>query len=698
MTNRLKSLPSCPNRENEEPETNNGDKSIIPNTDLITFQSQIIEILPSQKNRHDDDLNIKGQKQKENEGETTIEQMVFHTEKDFSTVTSYNVSKNQYHDELILIISNKNYPIDTGYMNDVGDGVDHNDDDSVYSDEKLENNDDNNNDSVDSVHSGDELDAINDNNNNGSVYGGDNNENGSDWENIDDYNECDNDIRRYTSPITDDLSFITSNYEASVESSCESTPNQKNVPWDVTVSYSNLDQTSSQHKVLRASYTIIQPEVYYVKNETPDIRVSINGKDIDDENSSGKNNLQSKTSLVKTMSYQQKDQTTEDKKLSPCRGTSLDEDDQYRTTMDIQQTRKQASVSYTLFQKLDQQEFQKTYFELNYDMAEDEGGKRLSSHSDVKEKPFVISYANIEDIKQPEMTTSINLPSIEETYEDDDFDFSDTQVSSENERMEILQSFQSLPPLRPSTSLPPVSSSPSLSQSPVSPSMVTTEETQQYTVHFTTLENQTQENIPQQLELTYNLPEPSVKENEKYPENISHSPSPSPEKTSEDQGMNTFHEVPSNNQMLPTICNKHEGIIHHSFQAPLEISPKDLSQQSSIITHTEVPQSTKVTRPPVWSFAQSVFHTDGESKTFFKIIDNRKKCFQSSTFVYRGERVKVCKKVSVFKNSKQDDIDDELSLDTKENEDYRGYSEIWDDGNFIPGNDAFACSKFCYCK
>jgi hypothetical protein len=54
--------------------------------------------------------------------------------------------------------------------------------------------------------------------------------------------------------------------------------------------------------------------------------------------------------------------------------------------------------------------------------------------------------------------------------------------------------------------------------------------------------------------------------------------------------------------------------------------------------------------------------------------------------MYRGERIKVSRKVNVFKNYTEQDIDDENTMDSRINEDYEGYSEIWDDGNLTPGN------------
>ncbi len=588
----------------------------------------------------------------------------------------------------------------------------------------------------------------------------------------DDDTDCGDDVRQCTaSPIPDDLSSVLSNYDASAESSsAESTQNgahQRNgedspinddVPWDVTVSYSNPDTMKSEYKILRASYSNIQPEVYKVESQTADIKVIVDGKYINSQAIGDRNiptqdeiSEQLQTSRLSTVNSTENISNT-NIQVTRSGGTLLDEGNQYITTMDIVQNRNQVSASYVLFQRFGKPESPKTYFELNYDVDKWKMGETSSCDKEEdSDKTFVVSYATIEQVNHSQVASPLYLPTIEEDeiYEDI-YDNQAAQLSNEGNKVgiEFLQSSPASPPHRPTQSqspaLPPppppplsqTSSSPpssppplppppplllsqtSPSPSPPPPLPITTEAgtlgVQEEKIILHTVQYSPENLSPENMSCPL-LPPPATNTQEIEQERSHHSaemleaperyplPQKPPPTLREDvQLVEIEHnlqqeatsEIPyqpadiTDLQLLPS--SRTEDIEHveinHHLPVPLEILPEDLPYESSRTIQSQVPLPVSETRPLVWSFAQSVFHTDGQSKTFFKVIDNRNKSFQSSTFMYRGERIKVSRKVNVFKNYTEQDIDDEKTMDSRINEDYEGYSEIWDDGNLTPGN------------
>jgi hypothetical protein len=456
------------------------------------------------------------------------------------------------------------------------------------------------------------------------------------------------DERQFTaSPISSDSSSVTSYYDTSAESSSESSrsdtqhqsneedcPTNHNVPWDVTVTCSSHDTMGSEYKILRASYSNIQPEVYKV--------------------------------------------------------------DQYRTTMDIQQNQNQVSTSYVLFQRFGKQESPKTYFELNYDVDEWKVGQTITSHrNDDQDKTFVVSYATIEQVNHPQVASSVFLPTIEEdeVYEDAyavEVERETTLTPPPSPLHPPLQSPSPSPtlPLPPSDILPQ-SPSPTcpppqqLSQTPASPPLqlprttksgtldVQNEELLNLHTGYYSYEDLSPKNMPYPIETSYTQKiEGEVNNNT---EGKFEAPEEGP--------VEKHYTLPQTPPPIP------HGEDIGRLPTPLEISPEDLPYEP--LRTIDLASPVLESRPPVWSFAQSVFHTDGQSKTFFKVIDNRNKSFQSSTFMYRGERTKVSRKVNVFKNcaenGKQDNTD-EQTIQCRVNEDYEGYSEVWDDGNLMSGN------------
>jgi hypothetical protein len=699
-----------------EPGTKNIDKSMASPSDLISFQNNEVEIVQTEKDKNDGGLSVKEQNLQDDVWEITFnDQNVFPMKEVVSTASKDNGLNDKNRDELILVISHPNYPMNSEHL---------------YEEDRS-----------------------------------------------------DDEIRQCTaSPIPDDLSSVTSNYDASIESSSESTQSytqhQRNgedylmrngedylmnhdVPWDVTVSYSNHETTTSEYKILRASYSDIQQEVYKVESHTSK---NING---------GINNplhvpKQSDISEHLHTSHSRAIPTTENNfniniDVTPNAGTE-DKGNEYRTTMDIQ-NHNQVSTSYLLFQRFGKPESPKTYFELNYDMDTWKVGKKISSHEeDDSEKSFVVSYATIEQLNHPQVASPVYLPSIEddEIYDQEICDIQAIQlVNDEEVRIGFLQSSPppSLPQQTPPQSpLPPPPSSPLQtppSSSPPPPSSPPpTDDAGHVGINHHlppppedlpyrpsgTIQAQRLSTPPTEdaghVEINHHLPT--------LPEDLPYQPSgiiqaqrlPTP--PTEDAGhVGINHHLPTppedlpyqpsgiiQAQRLPTPPTEdagHVGINHHLPTPPedlpyqpsgiiqaqrlstpptedtghveinhhLPTPPEDLPYESSSTIHIGVPPSVSESRPPVWSFAQSVFHTDGQSKTFFKVIDNRKKWFQSSTFLYRGERVKVSRGVNIFKNSAKkcsQDIGDEQTMDSRVDEDYEGYSEIWDDGNLMAGN------------
>ena len=358
--------------------------------------------------------------------------------------------------------------------------------------------------------------------------------------------------------------------------------------------------------------------------------------------------------------------------------------------MDIQ-NHNQVSTSYLLFQRFGKPESPKTYFELNYDMDTWKVGKKISSHEeDDSEKSFVVSYATIEQLNHPQVASPVYLPSIEddEIYDQEICDIQAIQlVNDEEVRIGFLQSSPppSLPQQTPPQSpLPPPPSSPLQtppSSSPLPPSSPPpTDDAGHVGInHHLPTPPEDLPYRPSGIIHAQRLPTPPT-EDTGHVEINHHLPTPPEDLPYQPSGIIQAQRLPT----PPTEDTGHVEINHH-----LPTPPEDLPYESSSTIHIGVPPSVSESRPPVWSFAQSVFHTDGQSKTFFKVIDNRKKWFQSSTFMYRGERVKVSRGVNIFKNSAKkcsQDIGDEQTMDSRVDEDYEGYSEIWDDGNLMAGN------------
>ncbi|XP_028402382.1 uncharacterized protein LOC114544108 [Dendronephthya gigantea] len=308
--------------------------------------------------------------------------------------------------------------------------------------------------------------------------------------------------------------------------------------------------------------------------------------------------------------------------------------------MNIKQNENEVNSSYMLFQRYGKQESSWTHFELHYDMDKWKVGKQLTSQVDPEE--FVVSYATIEQVRPPS-TTLEYLPAIkEDTFEDDVCKIQATQFMS-------LQSLPSPPARPPSPPLSPLLQPPSphhhLHHHPTITTLISITSTT-ITSTITTLISITSTTTPP--------PSP--------PPSPPSSPLLQPPPPSQ-------YTEPGNEEITPTY------------------KPNIRDIQGAVPVTEE--------RQPVWSFAQAVFHTDGQSKTFFKVIDDRKEPFQSSTFMYRGERIKVSRGIKVTKNcveSSNKDIDDDRGginddyeehqiMDSKDEEDYIGYSEIWDEGN-----------------
>ena len=625
-----------------EPGTKNIDKSMASPSDLISFQNNEVEIVQTEKDKNDGGLSVNEQNLQDDVWEITFnDQDVFPMKEVASTASKDNGLNDKNRDELILVISHPNYPMNSEHL---------------YEEDKS-----------------------------------------------------DDEIRQCTaSPIPDDLSSVTSNYDASIESSSESTQSytqhQRNgedylmnhdVPWDVTVSYSNPETTTSEYKILRASYSNIQQEVYKVESHTADVKVTVDGKNIN----GGRNNplhipKQSDISEHLHTSHSRAIPTIENNfniniDVTPNAGTE-DKGNEYRTTMDIQ-NHNQVSTSYLLFQRFGKPESPKTYFELNYDMDTWKVGKKISSHEeDDSERSFVVSYATIEQLNHPQVASPVYLPSIEddEIYDQEICDIQAIQlVNDEEVRIGFLQSSpppslsQQTPPQSPLSPPPssPLQTPPSSSPLPPS-SPPPTDDAGHVGInhHLPTLP----EDLPYRPSGTIQAQRLSTPPTEDagHVEINHHLPTPPEDLPYQPSGIIQAQRLPT----PPIEDTGHVEINHH-----LPTPPEDLPYESSSTIHIGVPPSVSESRPPVWSFAQSVFHTDGQSKTFFKVIDNRKKWFQSSTFMYRGERVKVSRGVNIFKNSAKEwsqDIGDEQTMDSRVDEDYEGYSEIWDDGNLMAGN------------
>ena len=613
------------------------------------------------------------------------------------------------------------------------------------------------------------------------------------------------DARQYTpSPTSSDLSSALSDYDTSSESSWESSQNhtehQSNredcltnhdVPGTVTTTNPNPDTVESEYKILRASYSTIQPQVYNVDSQTADIKVTVDGKNIDGETIIGKNiplhtpkqcevAEQLHTSKPTTVRHTENNFNT-NTQVALTDGTLVDEGNQYRTTMDIHQNKNQVSTSYVLFQRFGEQDSPKTYFELNYDVDTWKVGETINTDRDDElDKTFAVSYATIEQVNHPQVASPVYLPTIEEDeiYDEAVYYVQATQMSnkSNKERIEYLQSSSPLPPPLSPPQTPPQSPTPPLlpplstpvtpPQSPTSPlppplstpltppqsptppllpplspplkapqpptspllpplspsqtpqqlspppqpssqllassppQLPTTtkshtleekkQETNFHNVHYTNedFNQNTPYPLLQPVKTSYTK---KIEEESQNLEEILETPQPPPETLREDVQL---VEIDYNLQqeITPEIpCHvpstSHAEDIEPHLPAPLEISQDGVPYEH--LRTIEVPPLVSESRPPVWSFAQSVFHTDGQSKTFFKVIDNRNKSFQSSTFMYRGERIKVSRKVNVFKSSNENwkqDFDDGQEIEGRVYEDNKEYSEIWDDGNLMPGN------------
>ena len=735
--------------------TNNIEEALTSTTRLFSFQMNKVEITSIKKDKNDGGLCDNEQNETKDPWDITFNDQTVVPVKSVSSIDNNLVENNR--EELILVITRANYHVNPAHVDDddhvVGDNVGRDDDychafdyngcgDShdVVDDDygRDDNNDVDNddyscdNDNYENNYDDDVIDdkaieddiAIDDNDD------GDNNDNDGHDNDGDDDQDYD-DINQYTvSPIPDDLLSVISNYDASVASSCASLVQYQSdnderlinndVPWNVTIPYSNPDTIKREYEILRASYSNIQPDIYHLEKDTEDVRITVDGKDTDRETQP-----ELARTSIEVMSYPK---TVLSAKVTANDRFDLNKGNEYRTTMDIQQKQNQVSTSYMLFQRFGKQESQRTYFELNYDMDEWKVGEKVTSHmEEKKEKTFVVSYATIERVNHPQLESQRYLPTIEEKYNEDICDIHETQ---------LLQTFLSPPPLlspphTPPESLPPIpppplsppqllTSIPTTTTTRTGEFQVTDEETKLYAIPYSLPEDLSAENTPYEIlqatrvektdqEISYNsseifaapektspvklcdpLSQPPPTE-VKLVETIRHNlqQEPTPEIFTDNLVTAIAHQpLTTINPKVPLIpttedCQREE--INQHLPAPPEISSQHLQHDSLPVPtiKSQMQPAVSESRPPVWSFAQSVFHTDGQSKTFFKVIDNRKKSFQSSTFIYRGERVKVSRGINVYKNC---DVGNEYRIDNREDKDYEGYSEIWDDGNLMTGN------------
>ena len=741
--------------------TKNIEEALASNTRLLSFQLNKVEITSIESDKNDSGLCV-NEDAKNDPWKISFNSQIVPAE-EVESVTANDNLDGDNREELILVISNANYRVNSAHINDddddddddvcpdddKDDGVIDDDDDYGSADDVAGNDDDNSRDDDGVIDGGviddDVIDVIEDDVIDDGVI-----DDSYYWRENDNYDEEDDDqshddINQYiVSPIPDDLLSVVSNYDASVESPCASLTLDheseerllnNDVPWNVTVSYSDPDTMKCEYKILRASYSNIQSDIYHVAEDTADAGITGDDKDIDGETQSEILEL-GRTSVEEVMSYPKAMLSAESKSTVTANdGSDLDKDNHYRTTMDITPRQNQVNTSYILFQRFGKQESQRTYFELNYDMDEWKVGEKVtSSIAENKEKTFAVSYATIERVNHLQLESQRYLPTTEETNDEDICD---------NQEDQYLGTSHAPPaPLNtPAESPPPIPPPPPLSPSLLLPSLSTTtttrtdefevkeDETELYAVPYSLPENLSPENKPDEIlkatrvdefeqEIDYNPPEISAAPERKGPITFCDVLSQPPQHTEDVQlvealnhdleqeqtpqmpSLNLVNTIPhqASSTMQPNVPPKpptEDNQVNQHLPAPLEISSEQSLNDHLSVSITQSQIQPPISRPPVWSFAQSVFHTDGQSKTFFKVIDNRKKSFQSSTFVYRGERVKVSRGVYVYKNH---DVSDEYTMDNVDDKDYEGYSEIWDDGNLMTGNVLALFAEYVFLK
>ena len=748
--------------------TKNIEEALASNTRLISFQLNKVEITSIESDKNDSGV-CGGEDAKNDPWKISFDTQIVVPAEEVEPVTSNDNLDGDNREELILVISNANYRVNSAHLNDdddddhddvcpdddKDDGVLDDDDDYGSADDVAGNDDDNSrdddgviDDDVIDVIDDDVIDVIEDDVIEDDVIEDDVIDDGviDDsyyWRENDNYDEEDDqsqdDINQYiVSPIPDDLLSVVSNYDASVESPCASLTQDheseerllnNNVPWNVTVSYSNPDTMKCEYKILRASYSNIQSDIYHVAEDTADAGITGDAKDIDGETQSEILEL-GKTSVEEVMSYHTAVLSESKSTVTANDGSDLDEGNHYRTTMGITPRQNQVNTSYMLFQRFGKQESQRTYFELNYDMDEWKVGENVtSSIAENKEKTFVVSYATIERVNHLQLESERYLPAIEERNDEDMCDNQEDQYlgTSHTPPAPLNAPAESPPPI-PLTPLSPSLLLPSLSTTTTTRTdafEVREDGTELYAVPYSLPENLSPENKPDEIlkatrvdefeqEIDYNPPEISAAPERKGPTTFCDVLSQAPqhiedvqlvevlnhdleqEQTPQMLSLNLVNTIPhrASSTMQPNVPPTEDNKVDQHLPAPLEISSEQSSNDHPPVSIIQSQIQPPISRPPVWSFAQSVFHTDGQSKTFFKVIDNRKKSFQSSTFVYRGERVKVSRGVNVYKNH---DVNDEYTMDNVDDKDYEGYSEIWNDGNLMTGN-VLALFAFLKCN